>query len=554
MTTPAESAEARERYLMEKVRALTSDLDAARALLREACWLVENIPATFASAEWVRRRNVFLAPSADSPVFSAPVPLDPPFPTLSREDARIARDRINPPPRDPDADSPAPPTLEHCADEHCYHKGVLHSHQREADSPVPAEPARTGPLGCSWFESSTGTYCVLARGHDGIHDIPDNGPRDADLAETDVRKQLQLASRMLGKLEHQTTEHRIMLGADGDRIDKLTATVAALDAKLELATMAMEEHRHCRHCGTSLSLANLVVADGCPCNSGRGINHGLVPRDVCTCAECDPAKTGGSRRRGTCLAHLPSDEGGWNDATASNYRRTYGTLPPCTCPAAPPAPVAASVVTDHAFASYRRNDGSWGEACRFFRPEPDRFCGRYAADHAPVAEPVPVKPPCDVCGRPTGGCCTKLAPPETAGPGQQGGEPCLKQGSADDESIGADRPPSSSTVPAPLLATGQRQAEREASRARQLTQNIDLPDRESQTFLCGHGIRELRAAWSRKGRRRLVITYWDRKGDRWKPLGHPVALDEAGRARLMAMIHAALQPATANDPIHKETR
>jgi len=37
------------------------------------------------------------------------------------------------------------------------------------------------------------------------------------------------------------------------------------------------------------------MADGCRCNGPRGINHGLVPVDVCTCVECDPDQTGSSR-------------------------------------------------------------------------------------------------------------------------------------------------------------------------------------------------------------------------------------------------------------------
>lgn len=54
----------------------------------------------------------------------------------------------------------------------------------------------------------------------------------------------------------------------------------------------------CRGCGKALILpANQVIADGCPCNSPRGINHGFVPKDVCTCSECDPDKTGSSRMR-----------------------------------------------------------------------------------------------------------------------------------------------------------------------------------------------------------------------------------------------------------------
>jgi hypothetical protein len=52
----------------------------------------------------------------------------------------------------------------------------------------------------------------------------------------------------------------------------------------------------CRGCGSLLVIENFVIADGCPCNSARGINHGLVPVLTCTCAECDPGQTGSVRR------------------------------------------------------------------------------------------------------------------------------------------------------------------------------------------------------------------------------------------------------------------
>lgn len=51
----------------------------------------------------------------------------------------------------------------------------------------------------------------------------------------------------------------------------------------------------CRGCGKTLLTSNATVADGCPCNSTRGINHGVVPKSVCTCVICDPAQTGASR-------------------------------------------------------------------------------------------------------------------------------------------------------------------------------------------------------------------------------------------------------------------
>lgn len=58
---------------------------------------------------------------------------------------------------------------------------------------------------------------------------------------------------------------------------------------------ARKEYPKCRTCGKSLIPENFRIADGCPCNSGRGVNHGLVARDTCTCPVCDPAQTGSTR-------------------------------------------------------------------------------------------------------------------------------------------------------------------------------------------------------------------------------------------------------------------
>ncbi len=52
----------------------------------------------------------------------------------------------------------------------------------------------------------------------------------------------------------------------------------------------------CTACRRPLYLRNLFTADGCPCNAARGINHGIVPAFVCTCKECDPEQTGGTRK------------------------------------------------------------------------------------------------------------------------------------------------------------------------------------------------------------------------------------------------------------------
>ena len=54
------------------------------------------------------------------------------------------------------------------------------------------------------------------------------------------------------------------------------------------------EHK-CRACNQTLELENFRIADGCPCNAPRGINHGLVPILTCTCESCDPKQTGSTR-------------------------------------------------------------------------------------------------------------------------------------------------------------------------------------------------------------------------------------------------------------------
>jgi hypothetical protein len=51
----------------------------------------------------------------------------------------------------------------------------------------------------------------------------------------------------------------------------------------------------CRACGGALLPENRRMADCCPCNSQRGVNHGLVPKNTCTCDVCDPAQTGATR-------------------------------------------------------------------------------------------------------------------------------------------------------------------------------------------------------------------------------------------------------------------
>lgn len=65
--------------------------------------------------------------------------------------------------------------------------------------------------------------------------------------------------------------------------------------KADLIDLLKRPILRCQNCRRPLLHENRLIADGCPCNSGRGINHGLVASHTCTCKECDPAQTGGAR-------------------------------------------------------------------------------------------------------------------------------------------------------------------------------------------------------------------------------------------------------------------
>jgi len=61
-------------------------------------------------------------------------------------------------------------------------------------------------------------------------------------------------------------------------------------------TLYSQKYR-CQGCNKFLLIDNYRIADGCPCNSPRGVNHGLVPTLTCTCVKCDPQQTGSSRKK-----------------------------------------------------------------------------------------------------------------------------------------------------------------------------------------------------------------------------------------------------------------
>lgn len=59
-------------------------------------------------------------------------------------------------------------------------------------------------------------------------------------------------------------------------------------AMVEIRIVMVQKKLTCRGCGEELDSANHVIADGCPCNSKGGLNHGLVPEYVCCCDKCFP--------------------------------------------------------------------------------------------------------------------------------------------------------------------------------------------------------------------------------------------------------------------------
>lgn len=57
-------------------------------------------------------------------------------------------------------------------------------------------------------------------------------------------------------------------------------------SQVEFVPEVTPAHPVCRGCNQPLKAENAWMSDGCPCNNPRGINHGLVPKEVCTCEEC----------------------------------------------------------------------------------------------------------------------------------------------------------------------------------------------------------------------------------------------------------------------------
>jgi len=97
---------------------------------------------------------------------------------------------------------------------------------------------------------------------------------------------------------------RVTFEVFADRLGELPTSIMAVPADYTPPAPFDESKRRncrpapqpvCRECGVPLRHENLRCADGCPCNSPRGVNHGLVPTNVCACVACDPEETGSVR-------------------------------------------------------------------------------------------------------------------------------------------------------------------------------------------------------------------------------------------------------------------
>jgi len=116
-----------------------------------------------------------------------------------------------------------------------------------------------------------------------------------------LRKMLAKLDEHYGDGPARDMERGLLFGSGVSQAEILVLT--AKEKGIDLEPFAKElakviddlATRVCLGCGQYLKPTNLTVADGCPCNSRRGVNHGRVPRETCTCAECDPVQTGSSR-------------------------------------------------------------------------------------------------------------------------------------------------------------------------------------------------------------------------------------------------------------------
>lgn len=176
-----------------------------------------------------------------------------------------------------------------------YHRALWSLHERVTIRPLPEESSVSeshSPDGAEMPEKIDWLLCELIAG------VAASG-LSLTLSPKAEAHRVELRSAIL-ELKRESDNAKADIAIYRQRSERaedemLSASRRALHARIAELEEALRKAPLCRGCGRPLDPSATNIADGCPCNSPRGINHGLVPVNVCTCGRCDPAQTGSVR-------------------------------------------------------------------------------------------------------------------------------------------------------------------------------------------------------------------------------------------------------------------
>ena len=155
--------------------------------------------------------------------------------------------------------------------------GVLRDGRTESEGP--AEPRSEGEVSGAVPGSKAHPLPNTSESQDGP------GPAEeiqADLARHGVFVQ-RIKSADDGERSCGHNKFRIISNAG---MELRECVVCGQRGKPKQAPATQVELTACRGCGKPLLPENIPLCDGCPCNCKQGANHGLVPKECCTCDEC----------------------------------------------------------------------------------------------------------------------------------------------------------------------------------------------------------------------------------------------------------------------------
>lgn len=121
-----------------------------------------------------------------------------------------------------------------------------------------------------------------------------------------------------GTIHDRATGKHVRTNQD-DGEDGITACCALLNGLVGWARPDWPHNpnipTHCKACGAALLLENLLVCDGCPCNSPNGVNFDPKPCAICKVDCCTRPGHRLLALFGECMAPVfappPQDETGW---------------------------------------------------------------------------------------------------------------------------------------------------------------------------------------------------------------------------------------------------